>query len=71
MRTQNIFFIIFGLLAACFSALGLIGASVPVEDASAAMLEHQSMSINLWWFAILGSFVLVGVGIRGLWKSRR
>lgn len=70
MKIRNIFFVAFGLFAACLSALGLVGASVPIDDATPAMLEQQSMSVNFWWFAILGSLLVVAVGVRGLLKSR-
>jgi hypothetical protein len=70
MRTRNIFFVIAGLIGACVCALGLIGASVPIENPTPAQLDHQSMSINVWWFAIAGSLVTLAVGVRGLWKSR-
>lgn len=71
MRTRNIFFIVFGLLTACVSALGLVGASVPLENPSPAQLEQQSLSVSVWWFAIAGSLVVLAVGVRGLWKSRK
>ena len=71
MRTQSIFFVVIGLLGACFSFLGLVGASVPLEEPTKAALEHQSLSINLWWLAIVGTITLFGLGVRGLWKSRR
>ncbi len=70
MRTQNIFFVVVGLVMACASFLGLAGASIPYQDATPQMLEQQSLSVNLWWFAIFASLVLFGVGVRGLWKSR-
>lgn len=70
MRTQNIFFVVAGLVLACVSFLGLAGASIPYQDATPEMLEKQSLSVNLWWVALGGSFVLSGVGVRGLWKSR-
>ncbi|TGN41155.1 hypothetical protein [Marinobacter confluentis] len=70
MRTRNIFFVITGLLAACVSSLGLLGASVPIDNPTPAQLDHQSMSINVWWLAIAGSLVVLAIGARGLWRSR-
>lgn len=71
MRAQSIFFTVFGLLTACFSFLGLAGASLPYQDPTPAVLEEQSMSVYFWWIALFISAVIFIIGVRGLWKSRR
>lgn len=64
-------FVVIGLLGAVFSFLGFSGASLPYQDATPEMLEHQSASIQFWGASLLANFFLLIVGGWGLWRTRR
>jgi hypothetical protein len=71
MRSISLILVVTGIAGAAFSFLGLSGAALPYQDATAEMLAQQSESIWYWELSLLTNLFLLIIGSWGLWRTGR